>query len=360
MALQTSGPIALFTDIRAEEIVKTPGLSSTDFGLREVSAAAAFTEPDLMSEFYGYSAVQLATFTSNPVEIGKNDVSINIRQNSGTYDNGNGTISSRGFYFGTSTNRTSNTKYQVDTNNSTGDFSRNFTGLSGSTTYRMWAYVENEAGESASGMTSITTLATVTVTNAYGYGGGIEVYGNPWSVSANYSSYLNAWGNWDSRSCYTHPYYGNTCPDSRSVGVSTLWQHAGNLYYGQTFYTRKANGNATGNRRDLRHYGWVGGDLYGGGTITTWNPYQSRGRASYVSNNSNWSAFYSNSGCGGGFNDYGNGYNNNAGACVYHGGISYYDMDAYWQGGGYTSSHSGFGRGAHEYSNELGVNFTQN
>ena len=48
MALQTSGPISI-SDIKTE-------LGSSSNSLRNLSAAAGFSTPDAMSEFYGYSA----------------------------------------------------------------------------------------------------------------------------------------------------------------------------------------------------------------------------------------------------------------------------------------------------------------
>jgi len=359
MALQTSGPIALFLEIRAEEIVKTPSLSATDFGLREVSAAAGFTEPDLMSEFYGYSSVTPIVWTSIPSEISKNDTSINVRQAANTYDQGNGTITSKGFYYGTSTNINSATKVQVNTSNNTAEFTRNFTGLNGGTTYRFWAYAINDVGETVSGRRDITTLPTIPVSTVGSWSGGIYANGNPWSNNANYAGYLNAWGNATSNSCYQHPYYGLTCPDSKSIGISVLWQFAGNLNYVSTFYSRRANNTTTTNRRNLQFYAWCGGDIYGGGSATSWQPYHLRGNNSYISNMNSQSTYYNGSGCGNSFRDYGDGYNNDAGSCIYHGSINYYDIDWYMQGGGSTANVSNFGRVIQEFSSSSGVYYTQ-
>lgn len=54
MALQSSGPISL-SDIKTEL-----GSSANDF--RTLHAAAGFTTPDSISEFYGYSAATAYTF----------------------------------------------------------------------------------------------------------------------------------------------------------------------------------------------------------------------------------------------------------------------------------------------------------
>jgi len=236
MALQTSGPIALFLEIRAEEITKTPGLSATDFGLREVSSAAGFTEPDLMSEFYGYSSVTPIVWTAAPVELSKNDVSINIRQNANTYNTGNGTITSKGFYYGTSTNIASATKVQVNTANDTGQFDRNFTGLSGGTTYRFWAYAVNDYGETVSPRRDITTLATQTITYV-NYGGNQQNYvsAGGWSYSGGYG-----WGNFYFQQQYNHPYYGWTTSNSSNINLGNLRQNSG--FYG-VYTQRNAKAN---------------------------------------------------------------------------------------------------------------------
>jgi hypothetical protein len=238
MALQASGPIALFLEIRAEEIVKTPSLSATDFGLREVSAAAGFTEPDLMSEFYGYSSVTPIVWTAAPVELGKNDISINIRQNSNTYNTGNGTITSKGFYYGTSTNINSATKVQVNTANNTDQFDRNFTGLSGGTTYRFWGYAINDAGETVSSRRDITTLATQTITYV-NYGGAQQNYiqAGGWSYYGGYG-----WGNFYFNQQYHHPYYGWTNSNTSNVNLGNLRNNSG--FYG-TYTQRNAKANGT-------------------------------------------------------------------------------------------------------------------
>jgi len=58
MALQTSGAITI-SDIKGE-------LGNTSNSLRTLSAAAGFSTPDAMSEFYGYSAFTPPTLISGP------------------------------------------------------------------------------------------------------------------------------------------------------------------------------------------------------------------------------------------------------------------------------------------------------
>ena len=66
MALQTSGPIAI-SEIQSE-------VGGTSYSLRDLSAAAGFSTPDAMSEFYGYSSLLLVDWTvqyvgGNTIEI---------------------------------------------------------------------------------------------------------------------------------------------------------------------------------------------------------------------------------------------------------------------------------------------------
>ena len=56
MALPSTGPLALFLNIRAEERIKNSSLPATDVSTREISESAGFAEPDAFSEFYGYSS----------------------------------------------------------------------------------------------------------------------------------------------------------------------------------------------------------------------------------------------------------------------------------------------------------------
>ena len=256
MALPASGPLALYVDIRAEEISKEPNLSVDDFGLREVSLSAGFTQPDHMSEFYGYSSVMPITFTANPVELSKNDVSINVRQNANTFDNGNGTISSRGFYFGTSTNRASNTRYQVDTSNSLGQFDKGWGSLSGGTTYRIWAYVENEVGESYSSMVSITTLPAVSLNVTANVGTQFYIDGYTSSAVHNWS-----WGDLRGQHQYEHPYYGMTTTGNRGYSASLIASHGWLNWYFTANITRANNSNT---RQEFQNgaYLAISGELY--------------------------------------------------------------------------------------------------
>jgi len=356
MALQTSGPIALFLEIRAEEIVKTPSLSATDFGLREVSAAAGFTEPDLMSEFYGYSSVTPIVWTAAPVEVSKNDISINVRQNANTYNQGNGTITSKGFYYGTSTNIASATKVQVNTSNNTAEFSRNFTGLSGGTTYRFWAYAVNDVGETVSPRRDIATLPSVSITTIDSYNSTYNIYGAAMQPS-NMS--ITSWGNFYARTGYNHPYYGWTYPDSANTSVQSCWQN-GNRSGSFTARSRKANNATTSNRRQMGISAWTRGEVYGQGLyVSDWNPYDFRMGMTYW-NMQNISQSAAGNGCGTGFKSYGS-YYNNGNSCITMQNADYYDHYWYMSGGGQNYGYAtGWNASAHhEWSASYTVTYNK-
>lgn len=84
------------------------------------------------------------------VDITKATVNANIT------DNGNGTISSYGFYYGITD--AASTKKVVGSNNMTGAYSANLTGLQPNTTYFVKSFVVNQAGEYISNYTTFNTL----------------------------------------------------------------------------------------------------------------------------------------------------------------------------------------------------------
>lgn len=167
MALAGTGPLALKLTIRTEELIKNPSLPETDVSIREISESAGFDEPDAFSEFYGYSSAILPTMASIRVSGGPGDSSIAFAATPAT--NGFVAITSRGFYFGTDSRGPQyNTRYQVDTSNSLGEFSKNFTGLAGSRTYYCWGYVQNQIGEGYTSRGAATTLRQIPITTSEG------------------------------------------------------------------------------------------------------------------------------------------------------------------------------------------------
>jgi hypothetical protein len=144
MALQSSGAISI-SQIKTE-------LTSSSNSLRTLSAAAGFSTPDAMSEFYGYTSSlppTVDTFAMGYIE----ETSITCFGE--VYSDNGATITERGFYFGTSTNMTSNPKYTVS--GFVGYYLLTRNGLSPNTTYRCWAYATNASGTTYGAMVTATT-----------------------------------------------------------------------------------------------------------------------------------------------------------------------------------------------------------
>lgn len=152
MALQSSGPIS-FSDIKTE-------LSNSSNSLRTLSAAAGFSIPDAVSEFYGYSGVALPTVSTNSI-FGIQETAMTI--SGGVTSDGGASLTERGFYFGTNgTSATANAK--VNLGGQTGGFSTTRYSLSAGTTYYAWAYATNSAGTAIGSRMQATTIAAYTPT----------------------------------------------------------------------------------------------------------------------------------------------------------------------------------------------------
>ena len=251
MALPSTGPLALSLDIRTEELIKNPALPADDVSMREISDSAGFSEPDAISEFYGYSSAILPTMASIRLSGGPNDNSMSFAATPAT--NGFVAITSRGFYFGTDSRGPQyNTRYQVDTSNSLGEFSKGFGGLSASRTYYCWGYVQNQIGEGYTSRGAAATLAAIPTAPAPStYSGyfGVTTYGQEWYQNG---SAMNPYG-WGSRGVakyYLHPYYGWVDQGSVSAlpvnNTQTLGKYYGNLL--------KANGTHTQIRQRFFNY----------------------------------------------------------------------------------------------------------
>lgn len=152
MAVVSSGEIKLRGDVNLEINGNT---TDANVSLATLSVGAGFAAPHGLTEFYGYTdAVAPSVSTSSAISITTSSMTIRGSVNS----DGGGTITERGFYFGTnSSNATSNTKYTVS--GTTGSFSRSMTGLSASSTYYWWAYATNSAGTTIASRVQATTSA---------------------------------------------------------------------------------------------------------------------------------------------------------------------------------------------------------
>lgn len=152
MPVPSSGELKLRADIALEVDGSATG---DNVSLGGMSNTAGFTEPDEMSEFYGYSACTVPSVTTSSMSgIGVSSMTANGNV---TSDNGC-TITERGFYFGTSSNYASNGKYTVS--GTTGSFSRGFS-VSSSTTYYATAYAINSEGEARGSTVSATSSTPI-------------------------------------------------------------------------------------------------------------------------------------------------------------------------------------------------------
>lgn len=161
MPVPSSGPLQLRGDIALEVNGDATG---TDVSLGALSNTAGFTEPDTMSEFYGFSMVSAPTVqTDSASSVSSSGMTLN---GNATADGG-ASITSKGFYFGTDSNYANNTK-RSSLGTGTGAFSEAITGLSHSTTYYITAYAINSEGEGRGATVSQSTGAftTPTVTQA--------------------------------------------------------------------------------------------------------------------------------------------------------------------------------------------------
>lgn len=161
MAVPSSGQLRLNADINLELNGSATG---TNVSLKDLSNAAGFADPDGMFEFYGYvDAVNPSISSSANTSI----TSSSMTANGNVTSDGGGTITERGFYFGTSSSFSSNSKFTVS--GTTGAYSKSFTGLSGGTTHYATAYAINSIGEvratTRSSATTTPNISTVLTFN---------------------------------------------------------------------------------------------------------------------------------------------------------------------------------------------------
>ena len=163
MAVKSSGELRLRGDIALEINGSATG---SNLSLRSLSAAAGLSSPDSMSELYGYSAVSAPSIYqlySSP-----KDTSIYVRLRIG--NTGGQNPYSTGFYIGTSTNMTSNPKFELGGGSIYQYKGYTRTGLSPNSTYYWWAYVTNDGGTTYSARQTISTGATYNYSEQSGGG----------------------------------------------------------------------------------------------------------------------------------------------------------------------------------------------
>ena len=173
MAVPSSGQLRLRADINQE----VNGNDTDDnVSLGTLSNDSGFTDPDNMSEFYGYSACSIVNTGHNEINIMNASSSSSIFVRLRYTEVGLATAcqpTSWGVYLGTSSTYTNNTKYTLGSGTAgswgpyqTKDYT--ITGLSSNTTYYARQWATNVAGESVQTYNSSATTPLPTVPVSYG------------------------------------------------------------------------------------------------------------------------------------------------------------------------------------------------
>ena len=237
MAVPSSGPLELWNDIWNSELGGTKGNNS----LHSASVYAGFSIPDAMSDFYGWSDVEVPSVTSNSAT----SVTTDSMQANGTLNNTGNENPDRGFYFGTNGAAAgNNTKYSIGTGG-TGAFSRSMTGLTYAT-YYYWAYASNSAGEAVGArITQTTTVPPFTPTYANRpVGCAVTQTSSPVGDLGGYRYYLN-------------PY------DGSSVQYGTTGQY--------TYWNSAPSVTNAKNRWIQGGFGWGGNSSFSNLNARVWN-----------------------------------------------------------------------------------------
>jgi hypothetical protein len=155
MPITSSGQIALITDIEAE----FDQTGSTDISLFQARDDAGLDAGEVaMTDFYGLASAVAPTVT---VQSSSSVSSSGFTANGNVTADGGASVTERGFYIGTSTTATSNTKYTVS--GTTGAYTYAITGLSSSTTYYVFAFATTSAGTTITSYVSTTTSADYSI-----------------------------------------------------------------------------------------------------------------------------------------------------------------------------------------------------
>lgn len=165
MALQSSGAISM-SQIYAE-VTQTAHNGSTSISLNNIGLTADqygggfnTTNPDSMSEFYGWAYYYPPTVSFGSIT---NVTSSQMTLSGQVTSWGSETPDDYGFYMGTNTTCTSNTRYAWTGSQGVSTFNNTFTGLSASTTYYFCAFVKsvNRTEVVTSTYSASTNAATV-------------------------------------------------------------------------------------------------------------------------------------------------------------------------------------------------------
>lgn len=155
MAIPGSGPLRLRADINQEI---NGNDTDTNVSLGQLADDAGFDAPDTMSEFYGYSSVTTPTVvTLTPTGVGPAE----MNQQGNITSDGGATVTTRGFYFGTNSDYTQNTK---DTSGAgTGTYNKVISNLTPGQTYYITAWAGNSVGEAVGATVSQATTSCAVI-----------------------------------------------------------------------------------------------------------------------------------------------------------------------------------------------------
>jgi hypothetical protein len=240
MPVPSSGALRLRADIAAEV---DGSASGTNVSLGTLSNSAGFTEPDTMSEFYGYSSVSEPSVTTNAAT--SVTASSFTANGNATADNG-ASITDRGFYVGTNSDYTQNTKTSVG-GSGTGTFTLNKTGLTYNQTYYITAYATNSIGEGrGSTITQSTANATVPSVNT---NSNTSVSVNSLDANGNVTS--DGGATVTQRGFYfgTSSNYSNNAKYTQGSGTGSFARTMSGLNASTTYYTTAYAINAVGEAR---------------------------------------------------------------------------------------------------------------
>lgn len=244
MPITSSGQIALIADIEAE----FDQTGTTDISLFTARDDAGLTAGEVaMTDFYGLSDAAVPTVVTNAAS---SVATTSMTLNGNVTADGGATVTSRGFYFGTSSTYSSNTKYT--SGSGTGAFTLNRTGLSQNTTYYITAFAVNSAGESVGSTVSQKTLFNYTFESQR-----IGRENNSAYSTLQYHYYSNVNGGWllsFSLNASTGNGCGNFCTNRQNYNYVTLGSRG--QYDQEIFYSYN---NQCGNSGTISNHSGTSG-----------------------------------------------------------------------------------------------------
>lgn len=265
MPVTSSGQISLIADIEAE----FDQTGSTDISLEQARADAGLPSGEVnMFAFYGLADAVPPTVT---VQSSSSVVSGGFTANGNVTADGGAGVSERGFYIGTSTTATSNTKYTVS--GTTGAYTYSISGLSASTTYYVFAFATTTAGTTITSYVSTTTSADYQLlgvtSNSFSHNGrnyGINGFGSMPSSQRPSGSKTASVSN--SGSTITSFIYGYAAGPSQHNGLWIEYINMGGQGTGSSSSRGKAGGNFSSHGSGTSGVGIGGSSISGRGAMT--------------------------------------------------------------------------------------------